>query len=138
MNKLIRDVKKAEVRKRGKATVARRPLEFDKLCKLVEMLRGSSDSLKKFGFTSLVILQFHFIARVDDTSALMVEEIKAHHVCKDFVLRCRLCWSKNVLEEKAVPPQIMFSANQFKFCPHLTLALFLEFLIQQRRMKMMN
>lgn len=126
VNQLIRDVKKAEVRKRGKATLARRPLEFDEFSKLVEMLRGSSDSLKKFGFTALVILQFHFIARVDDTSALMVDEIKAHPTYKDFALRCRLCWSKNVLEERAAPPQIMFGANQFKFCPLLTLALFLE------------
>ena len=82
--------------------------------------------LKKYGYSCLVILQFHFLARIDDTSAMMIDEIRAHDTYKAFALRSRLCWSKNVLEERAAPPQIMFGSGNYKFCCLLTLAIFLE------------
>ena len=46
VNELIKKVKKEEVRKRGKATVARRPLELNEFEKLVDMLRLDRDPLK--------------------------------------------------------------------------------------------
>ena len=48
-NELIKNVKKEEVRKRGKATVARRPLELAEFKKLLSILRKDRDPLKKFG-----------------------------------------------------------------------------------------
>lgn len=126
VNSLINKIKKEEVRKRGKKSVARRPFELNEFAKLVSMLRADQDPLKKYGYSALVCLQLHFLARIDDTCALMVDEIRAHDTYKHFALRGRMCWSKNVLEERAAPAQIIFGASNYNFCPLLTLALFLE------------
>ena len=112
--------------KERKNSVARRPFELKEFAELVSMLRADQDPLKKYGYSALVCLQLHFFARIDDTCALMVDEIRAHDTYKDFALRGRMCWSKNVLEERAAPAQIIFGANNFNFCPLLTLELFLE------------
>ena len=37
-----------------------------------------------------------------------------------------MCQSKNVLEERTAPAQIIFRSSNFNFCPILNLALFLE------------
>ena len=126
VNQLIKDVKKAEVRRQGKSSCARRPLEYDEFEKLVKMIRGNRDPLKKYGFTALVNLQFHFLARVDDTCALMIDEIKSHGIYKEFALSFRMCWSKNVMEERSAPSQIMLGSSNYNFCTHLSLATFLE------------
>ena len=55
------------------------------------------------------------LARIDDTCAIMVDEIRAYETYKHFALRGRLCWSKNVLEERAVPAQIIFGSSNFLF-----------------------
>ena len=119
-------MKKEEVRKRGKAREARRPLELDEFGKLIDMLRAEKDPLKKYGYSCFLILQFHFLARIDGTTAMMIDEIQAHDTYKEFALRSRLYWSKNVLEEQSAPPQIMFGSGNYKFFPLLTLAIFLE------------
>ena len=126
VNQLIRRVKKDEVRKRGKSSCARRPLEYEEFEKMVEMIRANKDPLKKYGFVAVVALQFHFLARVDDTCALMVDEIKSHNLYKEFALSFRMCWSKNVMEERSAPSQIMLASSNPNFCTHLTLAMFLE------------
>ena len=77
-------IKKEEVRKRGKKSVARRPFELKEFAKLVSMLRADQDPLKKYGYSALVCLQLHFLARIDDTCAVMVDEIWAHHTYKNF------------------------------------------------------
>ena len=80
-NQLIKDVKKVEVRRQGKSSCTRRPLEYGNFEKLVKMIRGNRDPLKKYGFTALVNLHFHFLARADDTTcALMIDEIKSHSI----------------------------------------------------------
>ena len=60
MNELIKNVKKEEVRKRGKATVARRQLELAEFENLLSIQHKDRDPLKKFGYSCLVILQLHF------------------------------------------------------------------------------
>ena len=73
-------------------------MEYNEFEKLMIMLRENKDSLKKYGCSALVALQFHFLARVDDTCALMIDEIRSHNVYKEFAVRFRMCWSKNVME----------------------------------------
>ena len=51
VNELIKNVKKEEVRKRGKATVARQPLKLAEFEKLLSILHKDRDPLKKFGYS---------------------------------------------------------------------------------------
>ena len=90
------------------------------------MIQGNRDPLKKYGFTALINLQFNFLGRVDDTCALMIDEIKSHGIYKDFALSFRMCRSKNVMEERLTPFQTMLAANNCGFCSHIFLATFLE------------
>ena len=90
------------------------------------MLRSDQDPLQKYGYSAIVCLQLHFLARIDNSCALMVDEIQANDKYKHFALKERIRWSKNVLEECAARDQIIFGASTFNFCPLLTLALFLN------------
>ena len=48
-----------------------------------------------------------------------------------FTLHFRLCWSKNVREERDAPEQIIFGAQDYLFCTLLGLAVHLEVSLQQ-------
>ena len=63
VNELIKRVKKEEVRKRGKATVARRPLELDEFGKLIDMLRAEKDPLKTYGYICFVYSPVSFFSK---------------------------------------------------------------------------
>ena len=110
-----------------------RPLEIEELGFILDLLRKDPDPVKKYGYVALVIPQFHFLARVDDTCKIMIEEIQRHGTYNQ-ALRARLCWCKNVMDKRAAPPQIMFGANNFKFCSILSLSIYLESL--QKRISM--
>lgn len=81
--------------------------------------------MKRYGFCALICTQFHFAARIDDTCQIMMDEICTHPTFK-WALRVRLFWCKNVMNGRAAPPQIIFGANNFIFCPILNLAMYLE------------
>lgn len=50
-------------------------------------------------------------------------------------LECKMCWSKNVVEERDAPDQIVLGADNSNFCPLLALAIHLDSAI---RTGMMN
>ena len=55
----------------------------------------------------------------------MMNELVAHNDLP-FALSAKLRWSKNVLEERQAPPQIILGAHDPDFCPLVNLGLFLE------------
>ncbi len=55
----------------------------------------------------------------------MIDKIRRHSTYDD-ALRARLCWCKNVMDERAAPLQIMFASNNFNFCHILNLSIYLE------------
>ena len=55
----------------------------------------------------------------------MMNEL-VHHDQFPFALKARMRWSKNVLEERSAPPQILMGSNDPDFCVLLNLGLFLE------------
>ena len=57
------------------------------------MLRADEDPLKKWEYSALVCLQLYFLARINDTCALMLDEIRAHDTYTNFDFE-----RKNVLE----------------------------------------
>ncbi len=72
VNNLIKKVKKYEVRKLGVSSQARRPLEVEELGFIISLLQKDPDPVKRYGFVTLVIMQFHFLARVDDTCKIII------------------------------------------------------------------
>ena len=86
-------------------------------------------------FVAVVALYLDFLTRVDDTCALMVGVIKSHNLYKEFALSFQMCWSKNVIEERASPFQIMLASSNHNFCTHLTPAMFLKLQWKQTKME---
>ena len=98
-----------EVRKQVKASQATRALTIDEIC-VMQRLRKGSDITKKLAIPALCAFQFNMIGRIDDTCRFVISELYAHDSF-DFALRGRLCCSKNVMEEREAPSQIILGAN---------------------------
>ena len=65
-----------KVWKLGVSSRARRPLEIEELGFIISLLQKDHDLVKRYGFVALVIMQFHFLARVDDTYKIMIDKIR--------------------------------------------------------------
>ena len=126
VNDLVKRLKKAEVRKQGAPSKARRSLtnlEFRKIMRIARE-RGKNRNWK-YGIPALMTYQFHLIARLDDTMNVLRENLDIHpHF--DFALKTKLEWSKNINEERDSPWQIVLGAMDNEYCVLLQLALWLE------------
>ena len=125
INELIKTVKKKEVRKEGKASSARRPMEQSEFRELIRRLRESNKPLVCRTLSAYFIYQYNMIGRVDDVAHFTVEDINPN-VQYNFVLQSRMKWSKNVLEEREAPDQVVFGAGDPMYCAQLALAIHLE------------
>lgn len=125
VNEVINKVKKMEVRRQGKSSQARRALTIEEFKFMISMMRKSNDPMKKIGVPALCAFQFHLIARIDDTCQFMLNELRGHDLFP-FALCGRMRWSKNVLEERHCPSQIILGSNDPDFCVLLNLGLYLE------------
>jgi hypothetical protein len=66
------------------------------------------------------------IGHVDDTAQFKSIDITPSFDYDCYILHGKMSWSKNVHEERDAPAQIIFAANDPKFCIHMALAIFLE------------
>ena len=98
VNDLIKKVKKAEVRKQGKASQARRSLRPEEYVRMLTILREKPDMLRRYCIPALTIFQYNMIGRIDDCCQFLMENLTANPE-NDFTLRAKLNWSKNVSEE---------------------------------------
>ena len=126
LNDLIKTVKKKEVRKQGKASQARRPLVMSEFRQLIQNVRYPANGFThKYSLAAYYIFQFHMVARVDDVMHFKCEDLTPH-LDFDFALKSKMCWSKNVLDERSTSDQIILGAGDPDFCTLLALAIHLE------------
>lgn len=126
LNDFIKEVKKKEVRKQGKASKARRPLVTSEFRQIIDRVRGGDDNYTfKYSLAAYYIFQFHMVARVDDVMHFKCEDLTPH-LDFDFALKSKMCWSKNVLDERATTDQIILGAADPGYCTLLALAIHLE------------
>ena len=79
VNALIKRVKREEVRKLGKSSCARRPLEPAEFEYTVRKLCEDQQHVKKCYLVSAAAkFQFHMIARLDDTCRFEFKDLKTH------------------------------------------------------------
>ena len=126
INELIKRVKKKEVRRQGKESTARRPMDSAEYCLTHQQFRLQESIIRKYGIPAFDAVQFSLISRVDDTSQLIVDHFKRHDRFPDKCLKTKLNWSKNVLEEREAPWQCLIGAMDPKYCVFLNVSLFLE------------
>lgn len=125
VNNFIKMIKKKEVRKQGKATSARRPLEKSEFVEMQRYFRSRRDFHRAFRVPAFAKLQFSLIARVDDMANFETADLKAHPDIT-YALQCKMCWSKNIMEERDAPEQILFGAMNPDFCVLVALGVYME------------
>jgi hypothetical protein len=72
--------------------------------------------------SALVNFQFHMIARVDDSTQVVLEHIRVHDNFPH-TLKTRLNWSKNVQDKRDAPWQIVMGALNPVYCVLCSLGL---------------
>ena len=125
VNDLIKDVKKMEVRKEGKPSCARRAMIVGEYVEFIKTLRAKESNTYRHAIAAYFLFQYNMIARVDDVAHFMMADLTPS-LDFDFALQSKMCWSKNVQEERDSPDQILLGANDPKFCVLLALAIHLE------------
>ena len=125
VNNLIKEVKKKEVRKQGKASSARRPLQPPEFEATLEKLNELLDIKRKYMIPTAVKFQFHMVARLDDTCRFEEVDLKPNSQFP-FALLAKMSWSKNVQEERDAPDQIVLGAMDRRYCILLALGIYLE------------
>jgi hypothetical protein len=126
---LIKKVKKAEVRKEGAPSQARRPATMGEMRQVHANFRENSwyGHIVKYGCPAFVNFQVHYIRRIDCTSQFTKDNFQVHDLFPDLAGNVRLNWAKNVHEERDAPWQIMLGSMDPTFCVLLSLAIWLEF-----------
>ena len=129
VNDLIKRVKKKEVRKQGKPSQARGAFEEEEFEQLLEIMERFVDVEKRLFVSAIFRFQYSLIGRIDDTAKFKLDELKQNHQHTEFSILVKLCWSKNVNEERDAPDQILLGAKNPKYCVLLGLSTWLEFWI---------
>ena len=127
VNDFIKVVKKAEVRKLGVPSQARRAFSISEFRQIIARVRrpGTNGISNKYSLAAYYIFQCHMIAQVDDVMHFKKEDLTPH-LDFNFALKSKMCWSKNVLDEQSTTDQIILGAGDPVFCTILALAIHLE------------
>ncbi|KAI2492284.1 hypothetical protein MHU86_22256 [Fragilaria crotonensis] len=134
VNALIKRVKKKEARKQGAESKTKRPMVGAEFVAMHDILKKGAASgrttthatyWQRYGIGAMVNFQFHLIARVDDSTQVVLEHIRVHDSFPH-ALKTRLNWSKNVQDERDAPWQIVLGALNPVYCVLCSLGLWLE------------
>ncbi len=127
VNDVILGVKRYEVRGQGVNSRARRPVEWEEFVLLLVLTRHLySTSPVLLVMVGVLTVQWQLIGRIDDVMKLDKSTIK-FNLQSPFTLMIKMCWSKNIRDERESPVQILFGSMDPLICPLLNLAAFLEF-----------
>ncbi|EEY63388.1 uncharacterized protein PITG_15104 [Phytophthora infestans T30-4] len=126
VNKLIKRVKRFEVRREGAESKARRSFEFDEFMNVLTLVRSlHSRSDEQLMVSSVLTLQWHIVARIDDMMKLQFNNF-THNTQYPSTILCQMRWSKNISEERDAPEQIVVGSMDPRMCPLLNLAVYIE------------
>jgi hypothetical protein len=82
VNNFIKTIKRMETRRQGAVSQTRRPMQERCLHAIFKTVGGASLSGRslvwKYGMPALMDFQFHLIARIDDTTQVILDQICTH------------------------------------------------------------
>lgn len=126
VNDMIAHVKKSEGRQQGALSKAQWPLKDYEFRSVLGELRGTDEDLSKYGIPAVMAFQFHLIGWLDDCCKWLKINLKPHDAYPDMAFKAKLCWGKNVQEERDVPWQHVFGCLDWIYCCILNVGLWLE------------
>lgn len=127
MARLIRHMKRFQTQRRGREPQARRPLtpaEFERLIEVYWKLPNRELGLCAAASSTL---QLAMIGRMDDTVKFREPDLRPYALYADYAFCGRLPWSKNVVEERDAPPQVVFASMDTRYDVHSNLGIWLEY-----------
>ena len=126
VNEMIKQVKKFEVRGEGVESNAKRPLKQSEFRKTIELFKiETNDWNHRWRYPMMALWQYHLIGRIDDVVHFKMED-PCGHGDYNFCLKTQVRWSKNVMEERQCPPQILLGSMDPLYCLILNFAIYLE------------
>jgi hypothetical protein len=130
VNGIINRVKKSEVRAEGVPPQARRELTESEFRCIIRIAEKYCDVVAiQLRLPTVAKFQLHLIARIDDTAHVRIADIRVHPH-HDFALTVRLRWTKNCMEERDAPDQIMLGAHDSDFCVIVALGIYLQYVLE--------
>jgi hypothetical protein len=129
VNDIVKEVRQAEVHKQGKKSCAKRDLKRPELRMtqwIIERDDTTIDLMSKA--PTMMKMQFHLIGRTEDITNLETRDFRSHNKFKAFCLQTKVSWtrSKNVMEERDCPDQILLGSADPDFCVLVALSCWLE------------
>jgi hypothetical protein len=139
MNRLIKYIGQLQMRKRGKASQARNALKDAGFQYLIKGLKQDHDSdkkkdgksqyrmhIRKYGIPAMLCFQFAMIGRVDDCTQVLAENLQCHDQFPTYALKSKMTWSKNVMDERDAPWQILLGSLLTLYCVFVNVGIWLE------------
>ena len=129
VNDILKFVKKMEVRRNALPSKAKDPLMMHHFRAALRVLEVDPNNFNNFyRFTCMMKFQYHLIGRCDDMGNFLIRDIHSHSNpnLALVALQTKVYWSKNVLEERNCPDQILFGSYDVDYCLLLSLGLYLE------------
>jgi hypothetical protein len=117
VNKLITTMRRKETARLGKPSEARRALYVSEFEQAIEMMENSDDVEVACFLSAFFRFQYHLIARIDDSAKFWHPDNKVYHQYPQYGIIVKLCWSRNVMEERDAPDQVLMGANDWRYCP---------------------
>jgi hypothetical protein len=115
-----------EVRQQGKASQAREPFIEEEYEFTISVMMRMMMYLFPFCINNF-LFQYVMMARIDDTSKFLSTDLKESQDHPDYGLRAKICWSKNVREERQAPHHLILGAMNPAYCAIHALATWLEY-----------
>ena len=126
INKLIGQVKRKEAARRGAPSKKRRALFRSEFEQAMEHFAAMDKKEAGLFVGAFFRFQLHMAARGDDTAKARLADMLPFYQYQDYGITIKLCWSKNVTEERDAPTQLLVGAMDYRFCVLTSLALWLE------------
>ena len=77
--------------------------------------------------SALNSFQLHMVGRLDGSAKFREADLKAYTMFPEFGVWARLPWSKNVVEERDAPPQVLLASMDTRYDCISNLGLWLEY-----------
>lgn len=129
VNEVIKFVKLQEVRRMGKTSTAKRPLTQAEFLVCLQLFTERIEFQYRYRYTCMMKFQYHVIGRSDDLGNFRTRDLRSHSDPRfsSFCIETKVYWSKNVLEERNCPNQILLGSYDSTFCLLLALSIYLEY-----------
>jgi len=125
VNGLVEFVAKKQAQQLGKKTNVVRDLTITEFAQIITIIRGMNDTIRRYLMSAYFIFQYNIIGSIDDVSHMYLVNVKIN---PDFPYTLLVCivWSKNILDERLAPDQVLLGANDPTYCVLLAFAIHLE------------